>query len=535
MTTDSPDLTPTPPPGAVVSHAAAPSECLGIDPSAWLTGWWALQRDVFERLLTVRGAEDLRLAGWEIALLGPWSHALQVELGRFEQALSAGPAGVRGTVRALALGALARDVWLESLIARGSHASGSPSALARSRLHAEQRIGRRLSQASRTLGGGLVKAAQFASTRPDLLPAVVTDALAVVQDRLPAHPWRVTEATLRSELGASLATVFADIDPVPVASASIAQVHRGRLLDGREVAIKVCHPGLEQLVEADLAAFEALITLFEQLEPDLQLRPILAYLRWSLPREIDLAREADAALALSRAFAHRDDVRVPQVHTACSSARVLVSDWVDGIRITDRAALSRAGVDLDRLAVLLIETYAEQLLWGEWCHADPHPGNLLVQPGPGGPVLVLLDHGLTFQLPATLREQLRDASAAMAAGDPWALVEVLGGLGIALDVAADTRLLVWLSEVLLGRGAGERMRAAFDDKEAGVDDRPAGGTAAFGRRLTGMISGVSSEVFAVGRCMGMVDGVSRQLAPAIDAMQVFERLRLAKADEVCDE
>lgn len=504
-----------------------------VDPTGYLNGWWRLQRDAFERLLAVRDVHDLGLAGWELALLGPWSHVVQAALARFEHALRDAPAAGRGGARVLALTALARDLWMESLIARGSHATGSDAALCRSRFHAEQRIGRRVLQASRQLGGGLVKAAQFASTRPDLLSPSITTQLSAVHDQLPAHPWSVTEATLIHELGCPVSAVFAEIDPEPVASASIAQVHRGRLVDGREVAIKVQHPGLEQLVDADLAAFESLVCVFERLEPSLQLRPILDYLRWSLPREIDFLREAESATALAAVLAHRHDVMVPAVHDALTTPRLLVTDWIDGIKITDLAGLQRAGVDHAQLATTLIEVYAEQLLWSAWCHADPHPGNLLVRPEADGPVLVLLDHGLTFRLPEALREQLRDASAAMADGDPWALIDVLGRLGIAIDTDVDTNLLVWLSEVLLGKGAGARMRAALDEDDTADTTEVADGNAGLSRRLGGMIGGVSSEVFAVGRCMGMVDGISRQLAPGIDAMQVFERLRLARnADTV---
>ena len=144
--------------------------------------------------------------------------------------------------------------------------------------------------AAEDLGGVLIKAGQFASTRPDLLPQAYTATLSSLQDRVPPQPYATVREALVRELGRPPEEVFSGFDREPVAAASIAQVHRASLRDGREVAVKVQYPGIAGLVEADLGALEAIFGALARLEPGVRLQPITDYLRWTLPLELDFRR-----------------------------------------------------------------------------------------------------------------------------------------------------------------------------------------------------------------------------------------------------
>src|SRR6266702_4523650 len=206
-----------------------------------------------------------------------------------------------------------------------------------------QRSANRVLETAASLGGALIKACQFASTRPDLLPAVYIRTLAPLQDSMPARPWSQIEKAITRELGRRPADVFAQIEREPVAAASIAQVHRARLHDGREVAVKVQYPDIENLVATDLTVLEQIVKAINRLAPTIQLQPIVDYLQETLPLELDFEHEAEAMASLRAALAHRDDVLVPTVIPDLSTARLLVMEYIHGIKVTDREALEQAG------------------------------------------------------------------------------------------------------------------------------------------------------------------------------------------------
>src|SRR5256885_4314224 len=174
-----------------------------------------------------------------------------------------------------------------------------------------QRSANRVLETAASLGGALIKACQFASTRPDLLPAVYIRTLAPLQDSMPARPWSQIEKAITRELGRRPADVFAQLEREPVAAASIAQVHRARLHDGREVAVKVQYPDIENLVATDLVVLEQIVKAIARLAPAIQLQPIVDYLQETLPLELDFRHEAESMTALRTALAHRSDALVP--------------------------------------------------------------------------------------------------------------------------------------------------------------------------------------------------------------------------------
>lgn len=373
----------------------------------------------------------------------------------------------------------------------------------------------RVLDAAAALGGTLIKAAQFASSRPDLLPAPYVESLSQLQDRVPSQSWSVMEGAVSGELGYPVSAAFAEFDPEPVAAASIAQVHRARLKDGRQVAVKVQYPGVADLIETDLTALESIFEGISHLEPSIRLRPILDYLRWTLPMELDFEREAKAIKTLKKALVDRDDVLVPGVVEGINTQRLLVMEFVEGVKITDREGLVNAGLDPRRVAELLVEVYAEQLFERGVFHADPHPGNLFVQPGPDGPVLVILDHGLTVTVPPDLVAAMKEAIEALTEGDFEALTGALRKAGLEISPDLDLETLLGLVGVLFAADQGQE---GEENGEGEGDD-----LGQFGLKLGASIGHIPNDLLLVGRAIGLIDGTVRQLDPDLDTIEIVAR------------
>ena len=430
-------------------------------------------------------------------------------LGRTTSGALPGFAALAPSPRAFVLGAVATDLW-QGYAALRERARWTPGFVTAKDWELQHRRGAgRVLDAAAALGGTLIKAAQFASTRPDLLPAAYTESLSELQDRVPPQPWGAIEEAVAREIGRALSEVFKEFDHAPIASASIAQVHRARLKDGREVAVKVQYPGIGSLMEADLVALESIFGAISRLEPSVRLQPILDYLQWTLPLELDFRREAKAMTNLRGALAHRDDVLVPEVIEGLNTERLLVMEFMEGVKITDREGLLEAGVEPQQVAELLADVYAEQLFQRSTFHADPHPGNLFVQPGAEGPVLVLLDHGLTVSVSPKLVEALKEAIEALDEGDFEALTAALRKAGLDLSPNPDLETLLELVGVLLG---GDRSDELPDGKGRDLGQ--------FGLRLGASIGHIPNDLLLVGRALGLVDGINRQLAPELDVVEI---------------
>src|SRR5918995_4626337 len=413
--------------------------------------------------------------------------------------------------RVFLLGVVAMDLWVGYAALR-ERARLMPGLLRGEDWALQHRRGAgRVLDAAAALGGTLIKAAQFASSRPDLLPAPYIERLFELQDRVPPQPWSVMEGAVEREIGRPKRGALEELKRDPVPPPSIAQVHGARLSDGRRVAVKVQYPRIAQLMEADLAALEGIFGAISRLEPSISLQPILDYLRWTLPMELDFRREAQAIADLKNAMSHRDDVLVPEVVEGMNTERLLVMEFVEGVKVTDREGLITAGIDPRRLAELLIEVYAEQLFQRGVFHADPHPGNLFVQAGPNGPVLVLLDHGLTVSVPPELVAAMKEAIEALSEGDFDALTGALQKTGLDLDPNLDLDTLLGLVGVLLGGDRGE--------------EGDGGGTdfGEFGVSLGASIGHIPNDLLLVGRAIGLIDGITRQLDPDLDTISIVAR------------
>src|SRR5262245_36508630 len=258
------------------------------------------------------------------------------------------------------------------------------------------------------LRGPILKVGQFASSRPDLLPPAYVESLARLQDRVPPVPTAQIRARIEAEMGRPVDELFRAFDEEPIAAASLAQVHGAELADGTRVAVKVQLPGVEELVEADLAALRVLAAGLKDLFPQLDLQMLASELSRSVVEELDYETEAAHAEAVANDFSGDSAIVVPRVYRDYSSQRVLVLQRVDGARLTEFLDGCPAA-ERDAVLAALARAYAAQVLIHGRFQADAHPGNFLVL---ADGKLGLLDFGCVQVLPpATRRAWARLAMA----------------------------------------------------------------------------------------------------------------------------
>ena len=295
------------------------------------------------------------------------------------------------------------------------------------------------------LQGWLVKACQFIGTRADILPQEYIEVLSRLHDRVPPRPFAVIRKHIEAELKQPLEKVFSSFTAEPIAAASLAQVHQATLHDGRRVAVKVQYPDIAALVDLDLRSVGFFVEWLARLEPRYDFRFILNELRRYIPLELDFVHEGHNAEAVARNFAARgDDALVPRIYWEYTTPRLLVMEFMEGIKVTEVEALRRAGIDTRAVAQKLTEAYLRQILLDGLFHADPHPGNLLVQPGPR---LVFLDFGLTKDLPPEFPAEMARLTTAIVRQDAAEIVASFRRLGFVTKNGGSESLLV-LGEAL---------------------------------------------------------------------------------------
>jgi len=287
----------------------------------------------------------------------------------------------------------------------------------------------RLADELEAMGPTFVKLGQLLSSRVDLLAPAYIDALSRLQDSVQPYPFEQVEEIVSSELQVRLSRVFPTFDRKPLAAASLGQVHRATLRDGREVAVKVQRPGIRAQVLEDmevLADIAEFVDSHTEVGRRYALGDLLEEFRRSLVDELDYRREADNLTTMRGMLAGRDQIVVPAPHPDLTTSRVLTMDFVVGKKITDLGPLARIELDGAPLADALFEAYLKQVLVEGIFHADPHPGNVLVTPEGR---LVLLDIGMVARLEPAARDRLVKLFLALADSRPDEVARIAMTMG----------------------------------------------------------------------------------------------------------
>ncbi|MBD8635198.1 2-polyprenylphenol 6-hydroxylase [Stenotrophomonas sp. CFBP 13725] len=311
----------------------------------------------------------------------------------------------------------------------------------------------RVRRAMEELGPTFVKLGQVLATRVDLFPPEWIAEFSELQNAVPALPYAQIHEQLKRDVGGEPAQVFAWLDETPLAAASLAQAHRARLHDGREVVLKVRRPGIRDVVEADLRLLARLAEIIEARLPDLRRyhpAEVVQQFTTSLRRELDFAAECRNAERIARDFEGRQDILIPQVHWQWTCESLNVQDFVDGISGRDLASVDAAGLDRRQLANRGADIVLKMVLQDGCFHADPHPGNIIyLRDGRIG----VIDFGMVGTLSESRRFQVAQLLHGLVEQEPEAVADIL---------------LDWAGGVAVDEGRLQQDISQFVDRYRGV-------------------------------------------------------------------
>jgi predicted unusual protein kinase regulating ubiquinone biosynthesis (AarF/ABC1/UbiB family) len=285
------------------------------------------------------------------------------------------------------------------------------------------------------LGPTFIKLGQLFSTRADLFPVEYVEELSQLQDRVPAFSYETVERIIEQDFGKSIPQLFKGFDPIPLAAASLGQVHKAQLNTGEEVVVKVQRPGLKKLFDIDLRILKGIAQYFQRHPkwgPGRDWIGIYEECCRILYEEIDYLNEGRNADTFRRNFRAWNWAKVPRVFWRYTSRRILTLEYMPGIKISNYEALESAGLERANIARLSAQAYLHQLLTDGFFHADPHPGNLAVN---SDGALIFYDFGMMGQIQPLTRQRLMKTFMGIAQRDATQVINSLVDLGALAPIA----------------------------------------------------------------------------------------------------
>lgn len=382
------------------------------------------------------------------------------------------------------------------------------------------------------MGGVLIKVGQFLSARVDVLPRAFTDELKDLQDEVPPEAFAAIRRQAEGELGVPLEQIFERFDTQPLAAASLGQVHLARVrpddLAGLgfadpeqpfNVVVKILRPGIERLIDTDLAALRTVggwLHRYRPIRKRANVPALLEEFTRTLLAEVDYLAEGKNAEVFAANFSSYPGVRVPAVDWEHTTRRVLTLENVLAIKITDYAAIEAAGLSRSEVAGRLLDTYLKQIFEDGFFHADPHPGNLFVQPvGAPGAVaapppwtLTFVDFGMVGTVPENLRQGLRELVIAVGVRDARRVVEAYQHMDLLLP-DLDVELLERANARVFERYWGLNMTELTSVSAKEIIDL----TEEFRDLFYSLPFQVPQNVIFLGRCVGILSGMCTGLDP----------------------
>jgi predicted unusual protein kinase regulating ubiquinone biosynthesis (AarF/ABC1/UbiB family) len=308
------------------------------------------------------------------------------------------------------------------------------------------------------MGGVLIKVGQFLSSRVDLLPPEYIEELALLQDEVPGVSFDEIRRVVEEGLGAPIDRLFSRFDPEPLAAASLGQVHQAVLPTGEFVAVKVQRPHIDEVVQADLASLRYIVNWLDRHTPvrrRVDLRQVMREFEDTLQLELDYVREGHHAERFAVSFCRMREIAVPRIYWSHCGARVLTMQYMWGTKVTDFVELSRQGIDRSAVAQIMMRAYLHQVLEDGFFHADPHPGNIFVRPGP---TVVLLDFGMVGNISPQMAANIRRAFFGVLQRDYDEIITALDRLGFIprdADRQALRQAVIWTVETFSEMSFGE--------------------------------------------------------------------------------
>jgi ubiquinone biosynthesis protein len=299
----------------------------------------------------------------------------------------------------------------------------------------------RLRRVFEELGPTFVKAGQILSTRPDLIPPDILKELSKLQDEVPPFPFEQVQECIEAELKKPMDQIFQSFARVPIASASIGQVHEAVLLNGQEVVVKVQRPNIEQIVRIDTDIMRDLAVAAEKRFEEARLANLIESVEEftkTINRELDYTIEAQNAERFKANFADDDTIHIPSIYWDYTTRRVLTMEYIHGIKIKEKDRLLARGYDLTYLTEVIANAYIKMILLDGFFHGDPHFGNIIVMQGQ---VVGLIDFGMVGVVDPIMKHNMAKYFISLVNKDAEALVEVLSEIA-KIDPSADRNALI---------------------------------------------------------------------------------------------
>ncbi|MFI5266384.1 MAG: ABC1 kinase family protein [Chloroflexota bacterium] len=335
---------------------------------------------------------------------------------------------------------------------------------------------------------------------------------------MPPAPFSHVVAVIEQDLGKPVHEVFSTIDPVATAAASLGQVHRAVLAaSGEQVAVKVQRPNVGRLVAMDLRTLRMVIWVISRFVDTTELVDLMGVyreFRRTVGEELDYVAEAANARRFREIFANRPAICIPRVHDEYLSRRVLVLEWIDGIKVNDYGSLDAAGVDRMEAARRTVEAYLYQFFEVGFFHADPHPGNIFIQPGssPTTPTVAFVDFGMVGTLTKGAKSGLRDLFLGFVLGSGHRMADALqqlGFVGEGANLAAIERAINLMLEEYRGISLGEARDLDMSGVAREIEDL-----------LYSQPFHIPAKFAFAGRAVGTLSGVTTGLAPQLNLLDV---------------
>lgn len=338
---------------------------------------------------------------------------------------------------------------------------------------ASKSVGERIRIVLEELGPTFVKLGQIASTRPDLIPEEIIRELEKLQDHVPPFSFQEVREIVQNELGEEIENIFLHFEDVPLAAASIGQVHRATLRNGEQVAVKIQRPNITTVIETDLEILQDLATLAEQrseLAAKYQIRDMMDEFSKSLREELDYTNEARNAEKIVNQFKDDSTIYVPKVFWEYTTKKVLTMEYVEGVKFNEIDQLKKNGYNLKNLAERLAKGIFQQIFIGGFFHGDPHPGNVLVLPGE---IIAFLDFGMAGRLTPDMRYHFSSLIISLMRQSTDGVIHSISAMGLIPDdvnmkqLRADVERMrekyydVPLSQIRLGEAVNDLFRLAF--------------------------------------------------------------------------
>jgi ubiquinone biosynthesis protein len=369
----------------------------------------------------------------------------------------------------------------------------------------EQAKASELAEDLEKLGPTFVKLGQLLSTRVELMPQAYLEALARLQDKVEPFPFAEVEQIVTSELGVRLSKAFTEFEQEPMAAASLGQVHKARLRNGRQVAVKVQRPGIRDRMIEDLEALEEIAEFMDghtEIGKRYEFTEMLDQFRKSLLRELDYRQEAGNLSTLREQLQEFESIVIPEPISDYSTSRVLTMEYVHGKKVTDLSPLGRMEFDGHALAEEVFRAYLEQILVNGFFHADPHPGNVFLTDDYR---IALIDLGMVGRIMPGLQEQLLQLLLAIAEGRGDDAADIAIKIG---DKKSD------FDEVKFRRAISE---IVMKQQGANVETMQVGRLVLEVTQASGENNiRVPSELTMLGKTLMNLDQVGRTIAPDFD-------------------